>query len=176
MPIIDADEVSREITARGTPLLTHIAERFGAKFIGPDGNLDRRALRNLVFADPRALADLEALTHPAIFQAIEKHSAAAHGPYQILVLPLLVEKHHERIVDRVLLVDCDEQLQVRRLQARDGATLEEARAILAAQASRAARLQQADDVITNEGDLEALRIQVEDLHARYRELAAEAPP
>ena len=176
VPVIDADEVSREVTARGTSLLAQISERFGAKFIGPDGNLDRRALRDLVFADPQALADLEALTHPAIFQAIEGHSAAAHGPYQILVLPLLVEKHHGGIVDRVLVVDCHENLQVRRLQARDGSTLEEARAMLAAQASRAARLRQADDVIGNEGDLEALRIQVEDLHARYRELAAEAPP
>lgn len=176
VPVIDADEVSREVTARGTPLLTRIAERFGAQFIDPDGNLDRRALRGLVFADPQALADLEALTHPAIFHSIEEHSAAARGPYQILVLPLLVEKYHEGIVDRVLVVDCDEDLQVRRLQARDGSTLEEARAMLAAQASRAARLQQADNVITNEGDLGALRVQVEDLHARYRELAAEAPP
>jgi dephospho-CoA kinase len=175
-PVIDADELSREVTARGTSLLTRIAERFGAQFIGADGALDRRALRSLVFADPQALADLEALTHPAIFHAVEEHSAAAHGPYQILVLPLLVEKHHERLVDRVLVVDCDADLQVRRLQARDGSTLEEARAMLAAQTSRAARLQAADDVITNEGDLQALRIQIEDLHARYRELAAEAPP
>jgi dephospho-CoA kinase len=175
-PVVDADQLSREVTARGSPLLTRIAERFGAQLVAPDGTLDRRALRGLVFADPQARADLEALTHPAIFEALEQRSAVAGGPYQILVLPLLVEKHHERIVDHVVVVDCDEGLQIRRLQARDGSTLDEARAILAAQASRAARLEAADDVIANVGDLQSLRVQVEQLHARYLSLAAEAPP
>jgi dephospho-CoA kinase len=176
VPVIDADELSREVTARGTPLLTRIAERFGAQFIGPDGSLDRRALRRLVFADSRALADLEALTHPAIFHAIEARSVRAGGPYQMLVLPLLVERRHAELVDRVLVVDCDEALQIRRLQARDGSTLEEARAILATQASRAARLQAADDVVTNDADLQNLRVQVEQYHAQYMRLAAEAAP
>jgi dephospho-CoA kinase len=176
VPVIDADELSREVTARGTALLARIAERFGAQLIRPDGSLNRRALREVVFADPQARADLEALTHPAIFEAVEQRSALAGGPYQILALPLLVEKHRERTLDRVLVVDCDEALQVRRLQARDGSTLERARAILAAQAPRAARLQAADDVIANDADLQSLRVQVEQLHARYLRLAAEAPP
>lgn len=175
VPIIDADVLSREVTAPGTPLLERIAERFGGTFIGADGSLDRRALRRIVFADPQARADLEALTHPAIFQALEQRSATAGGPYQLLVLPLLVEKDHASRVDRALVVDCAEELQVRRLQARDGSTLDEARAMLAAQAPRAARLQAADDVITNDGDLHSLRVQVEQCHSRYRELAARAP-
>ncbi len=176
VPIIDADVLSREVTAPGSPLLRHIAERFGEAFIGADGSLDRRALRRVVFADPQVRADLEALTHPAIFQAMEQRSATAGGPYQVLVLPLLVEKSHATLAHRVLVVDCDESLQIRRLQARDGSTLEEARAILAAQAPRAARLQAADEVITNDGDLQSLRIQVERCHSRYLQLAAQAPP
>ncbi len=175
VPVIDTDTLSREVTAPGTPLLHHIAERFGAAFIQPDGSLDRRALRYLVFSDPRARADLEALTHPAIFQAMEQRSAEAGGPYQVLVMPLLVEKDHAARVDRVLVVDCDEALQIRRLQARDGSTLDEARAILAAQASREARLQAADDVITNNGDLHSLRAQVEQHHSKYRQWALRAP-
>ncbi|HTX24722.1 MAG TPA: dephospho-CoA kinase [Steroidobacteraceae bacterium] len=176
VPVIDADVISREVTAPGTALLARIAERFGTRYLGADGHLDRRALRGVVFADPQALADLEALTHPAIFETIARHSVAAGGPYQILVLPLLVEKHHEGIVDRVLVVDCDEALQIRRLQARDGSTLEQARAILAAQAPRAQRLEVADDVITNDDDLQSLRAQVEEHHARYLRIATEAPP
>jgi dephospho-CoA kinase len=175
VPIIDADELSREVTLPGSPVLESIAERFGRRFIAADGSLDRRALRGVVFADPRARADLEALAHPAIFEALERRAAAAGGPYQILVLPLLVEKRDAGRVDRVLLVDCEEALQIRRLQARDGSTLEQARSILAAQAPRAARLEAADDVITNGGDLQSLRAQVERCHARYLELAAQAP-
>ncbi|MGH8148809.1 MAG: dephospho-CoA kinase [Steroidobacteraceae bacterium] len=175
VPIIDTDLLSREVTAPGSPVLEAIAARFGARFVAADGSLDRRALRQVVFSDPRARADLEALTHPAIFDRLEARSAAAGGPYQMLVLPLLVEKQDASRVDRALVVDCEEALQVRRLQARDGATLDEARAILSAQASRAARLEAADDVITNGGDLQSLRVQVEALHGEYLRLAARAP-
>lgn len=172
VPVIDADVISRDVTAAGTPLLARIAERFGARYLRPDGSLDRRALRELVFSDAKARADLESLTHPAIFQAVEERATSAGGPYQILALPLLIEKGHGALVDRVLVIDCDEALQIRRLQARDGSTLEQARAILAAQAPRAARLAAADDVIANDGDLHALRDQVERCHLRYIGLAA----
>lgn len=174
IPIVDADVISREVTAPGTSLLRRIIERFGQAYRRPDGSLDRRALRDLVFADPGARADLEALTHPAIFQAMEDLAAATTGPYTILALPLLVERRHASLLDRVLVVDCDEALQIRRLQARDGSTLEQARAMLAAQAPRAARLAAADDVIANDGDLHSLRDQVERCHGRYLDLAAEA--
>jgi dephospho-CoA kinase len=171
VPIIDSDELAREVVAPGQPLLTQIAERFGAHVIASDGSLDRRALRDVVFANPSARADLEALTHPAIAKASERRAATAGGPYQIHAIPLLVEKKLSSRVDRVLVVDCDEETQIRRLQARDGSTLEQARAILAAQASRAQRLDVADDVISNVGELQSLRQQVEKLHGSYLEFA-----
>jgi dephospho-CoA kinase len=103
---------------------------------------------------------------------MEARSAAAGGPYQILVIPLLVEKNLAAHVDRVLVVDCDEELQMRRLRDRDGSTPEQVQAILKAQAPRAARLKAADDVIRNDTDMSAVRDQVAALHARYLELAA----
>jgi len=177
VPIIDADELAREVVAPGTALIGRIAERFGPEVIDAHGALARRVLRERVFADARARADLEALTHPAIRAAMQERTAQARGPYVMLAIPLLVETGRAAAsVDRVLVVDCDERTQIARLQARDGSTLEQARAILAAQASRAARLAAADDVITNDGDLNGLRTQVEQLHARYLAAARPAPP
>jgi dephospho-CoA kinase len=133
-------------------------------------------LRSIVFADPAARAALEQMTHPAIQALLEQRSAAAGSPYQIHVIPLLVETGAQRKrVERVLVVDCSEELQIRRLQARDGSTLEQARNILAAQVSREARLAVADDIIVNEGELGPLRDQVAALHARYLQLARQAP-
>jgi dephospho-CoA kinase len=174
IPIIDSDELAREVVAPGQPLLTQIANRFGARMIAADGSLDRRALRDVVFADPKARADLEALTHPAIAALSERRAAEVGGPYQIHAIPLLVEKNLADRVDRVLVVDCDEATQIRRLQARDGSTLEQARAILAAQASRSARLEVADDIVLNDGDIQTLRAQVEKLHAAYLQFAGQA--
>ena len=176
VPVIDTDQLAREVVAPGQPLLARIAERFGNAILAPDGSLDRGALRSIVFADPAARAALEQMTHPAIQALLEQRSAAAGGPYQIHVIPLLVETGAQRKrVDRVLVVDCSEELQIRRLQARDGSTLEQARSILAAQVSREARLAVADDIIVNEGELGPLRDQVAALHARYLQLARQAP-
>lgn len=171
VPILDSDRIARDVVEPGQPPLERLVERFGRSILTPDGHLDRPALREIVFSDPKARADLEALTHPAIGAALEARSAAAGGPYQVLVIPLLVEKNLAAHVDRVLVVDCDEQQQIRRLQARDGSTLEQAQAILNAQASRAARLKAADDVIHNDADMSAVREQVAALHGRYLELA-----
>ena len=172
VPILDSDQIAREVVEPGQPPLERLVERFGTSILTPDGHLDRPALRNLVFSDPKARADLEALTHPAIGAAMEERSAAAGGPYQILVIPLLVEKNLRSHVDRVLVVDCDEDLQIARLRARDGSSPEQARAILNAQAPRAARLKAADDVITNDSGMNAVQEQVSALHARYLELAS----
>ena len=176
VPIIDTDQVAREVVEPGQPPLERLVERFGRTILTPDGHLDRPKLREIVFSDPRARADLEALTHPAIGTAVQAWSDAAGGPYQILIIPLLVEKNLGSQLDRVLVVDCDEELQIRRLQARDGSTVEQARAILDAQTSRAARLKVAHEVIQNEGDLSAVRDQVSALHSRYTELAAQTAP
>lgn len=171
VPILDSDQVAREVVEPGQPPLERLVERFGRGILTPDGHLDRPALRNIVFSDPKARADLENLTHPAIGIAMEARSAAAGGPYQILVIPLLIEKSLGSQVDRVLVVDCDAELQIRRLHARDGSTRAQAQAILDAQVSRSARLKAAHDVIRNDADLGAVQAQVAELHARYLELA-----
>jgi dephospho-CoA kinase len=173
IPILDSDQIARDVVEPGQPPLERLVERFGPTILTPDGHLDRPALRDIVFSDPRARADLEALTHPAIGAAMEARSAAAGGPYQVLVIPLLVEKNLASHVDRVLVVDCDPELQIRRLRDRDGSTAAQAQAILSAQAPRAARLKAADDVITNEADMSAVQNQVAALHTRYLELSAQ---
>jgi dephospho-CoA kinase len=172
VPILDSDQIARDVVEPGQPPLERLVERFGPSILTADGHLDRPALRQIVFSDPMARADLEALTHPAIGAAMEARSASAGGPYQILVIPLLIEKNVKSHVNRVLVVDCDEELQVRRLTARDGSTPAQAQAILNAQASRTARLKAADDVITNDSDMSSVRKQVQALHAQYLELAA----
>jgi dephospho-CoA kinase len=174
VPIIDTDQLARDVVEPGQPPLEQLVKRFGPSILTEDGHLDRPALRNIVFSDPKARADLEALTHPAIGVAVEVRSAEVGGIYQVLVIPLLVEKSLGSQLDRVVVVDCDEELQIRRLQARDGSTLEQARAILNVQTSRTARLKAAHDVIKNDGDMSAVRDQVEKLHARYLELAQQA--
>lgn len=171
VPVIDMDAVAREVVEPGTPLLAALLARFGAGIRRPDGSLDRAALRGIVFADPDARRDLEALTHPAIRAASEAHAARAAGPYVMMAIPLLAEGGGRGRFDRVLVVDCDEAAQLARLQARDGSSPEQGRAILAAQATRAERLAIADDVIHNDGSLDDLRRQAEALHARYLELA-----
>jgi dephospho-CoA kinase len=174
VPILDSDQVAREVVEPGQPPLERLVERFGRGILTPDGHLDRPALRNIVFSDPKARADLENLTHPAIGAAMEARSAAAGGPYQILVIPLLIEKNLGSQVNRVLVVDCEEERQIRRLHTRDGSTRAQAQAILDAQVSRGARLKAADDVIRNDADMGAVRTQVAELHARYLELARAA--
>ena len=174
VPIIDTDQLARDVVEPGQPPLERLVERFGPSILTPDGHLDRPVLRTIAFSDAKARADLEALLHPAIGAAAEARSAEAGGIYQILVVPLLVEKSLGGQLDRVLVVDCDEELQIRRLQARDGSTLDEARAILNAQTSRTARLKAAHDVIKNDGDMSAVRDQVAALHTRYLELAQQA--
>src|ERR1700741_39950 len=172
VPILDSDQIARDVVEPGQPPLERLVERFGPKILTADGHLDRPAPPENVFSHPQARADLEALTPPAIGAAMEARSAAAGGPYQILVIPLLVEKNLAAHVDRGLVVDCEEQLQIRRLRDRDGSTPQQVQAILKAQVPRAARLKAADDVIHNDTDMSAVPDQVAALHTRYLELAS----
>ena len=176
VPVIDADRIARDLVAPGTALLGQLIARFGESLLTAAGELDRRALRERIFAQPADRAALETLMHPAIMAELRRRADAAGGLYQILAIPLLVEHELKSRVDRVLLVDCSEELQLRRVQVRDGVTLAQARAALAAQATRSARLAVADDIIVNEGDLERVREQVEALHIRYGTLARETLP
>jgi dephospho-CoA kinase len=174
VPVIDADEVARDVVAPGTALLAQVFEQFGAQLRRPDGSLDRTGLRRLVFADPARRRQLEALLHPAISVRTDKLAAQAGGRYQIHVIPLLVETHAGAHFDRVLLVDCPEALQLARLQARDRCDAGQARAMLGSQASREARLAAADDVIVNDGEPADLVAKVAALDQKYRALAAPA--
>jgi dephospho-CoA kinase len=172
VPVIDADVIAREVIAPGTALLQKVFARFGPTIRRPDGTLDRAALRQLVFADASKRRELEALLHPAIRERTARLAWQAIGPYQLHVVPLLVETGAASRYHRVLVVDCPESLQSQRLRARDGVTEPEARAMLEAQASRQARLAVADDVITNDGAPAALAPQVAALHEQYLRLAA----
>ncbi|MEZ5562284.1 MAG: dephospho-CoA kinase [Gammaproteobacteria bacterium] len=171
IPVIDTDLIAREIVRPGAPALQEIAAVFGSEVLQADGSLDRQQLRKIVFADPARRKQLEAITHPRIGAAMEAQCAEAGGPYQVVVVPLLIESGLDRRTDRVLVVDCPEELQRRRLMTRDGESETRARQLLAAQASRAERLARADDVVDNSGSLAATRQRVTELDARYRELA-----
>ncbi|MGB7740881.1 MAG: dephospho-CoA kinase [Steroidobacteraceae bacterium] len=174
VPLVDTDLIAREVVEPGQPALAAVARAFGSDVLDPDGGLDRRRLREIIFSDATARARLEAILHPAIRAEMERQSVAAAqaGPYQMLVIPLLAEGGRRDHVDRVLVVDAPETLQVERLMARDAVTREQAEASLRAQAQRETRLGIADDVVTNTGRIEDLRAQVAALHDRYVKLAA----
>ncbi len=172
VPIVDTDLLAREVVAPGSPLLSQIGEHFGREVLQADGSLDRRALRERIFANADERRWLEALTHPAIRQLSDARSASAKGPYVIVAIPLLVETQGGERFDRVLVVDCAPELQLARLVARDGVTRAAAERMLAAQVTREQRLAAADDVIANDGDIVRLRDQVEKLHRQYRDAAA----
>jgi dephospho-CoA kinase len=173
--VVDTDEVSRELTAASGAAMPDIAREFGARFVTPDGALDRAAMRELVFEDSRARSRLEAILHPAIRAEAERRIGAARAPYALVAVPLLFETRTwlERVA-RTLVVDCDERLQVERAAARPGMTAERVRSIMRTQWPRWRRLQAADDVVWNGAALDALPPQCERLHARYLALTREA--
>jgi dephospho-CoA kinase len=169
--VVDTDEIARELTAAGGAAMPHIRGLFGEAFLAPSGAMDREAMRRRVFSDPLARQALERLLHPMIRAESERRIAAAAAPYVVHVVPLLIESgdYRER-VDRVLVVDAPEDLQVQRVGARSGLPAAEVRAIMASQASRERRLAAADDV----SDLAALHAQAAALHAKYVALAKHA--
>lgn len=177
VPVIDTDLLAREIVRPGTPVLDRVVAEFGAGVLDAAGALDRKRLRAIVFTDPLRRRRLEALLHPAIVAEMERRAAASPAPYVLLVIPLLVETGYAGRVDRVLVVDCPEALQLERLVERDAGTEAAARRILASQASREQRLAVADDVIDNSGSLDSVRETVAALHARYlRQVCGERLP
>jgi dephospho-CoA kinase len=176
VPVIDADEAARAVVAPGKPGLAQVLERFGSEVAGENGELDRRALRELIFRDPGSRRDLEAILHPLIRADMERSAELAVGPYVIMVIPLLVEGGARDRVDRILVVDVDELVQLQRVRARDGCTEDQARAILASQASRSVRLAAADDALLNTGTVTDLRQAVDRLHAEYLRLAEAQRP
>jgi dephospho-CoA kinase len=176
VPIVDTDRLAREVVEAGQPALATVVSEFGPGILGPDGRLDRRRLRALVFADSGRRRRLEAILHPAIRAAMAAEVAAITAPYVVVAIPLLVESAQQSAFDRVLVVDCPPEIQLARLIERDRESTDGARAILAAQAGRDARLAAADDVLKNTGSLADLDAAVRDLHARYLALAAGSRP
>ena len=172
VPVIDADDAARAVVEPGEPGLAQVIERFGAEMLDRDGRLDRRALRARVFADPKSRRQLESILHPLIRAHMEQRLGMVNTPYAVLEIPLLVEVGNHGRVDRILVVDVAEELQVTRVTTRDGSSPAQARSILAAQTSRSSRLAAADDVVVNEGTLADLREKVDTLHDSYLRLAA----
>jgi len=165
--VIDADVIAREVVMPGQPGLNEIRQAFGEQVISDDGRLNRAVMRQLVFADDDARKQLEAILHPRIREEMVRQAEAAGGEYQIVVVPLLAASPLRYFVDRILVVDCDEDTQISRLLTRDAESEEQARRILAAQTSREERLSIADDIIDNDASLDALRSQVAALHKSY---------
>ena len=177
--VADADVAAREVVEPGTPGLAEIVEAFGPEALGPDGSLDRLAMRRRVFTDDAARQRLEAIIHPRVRTALRTSCEAAPGPYAIAAIPLFAEAGREAYagwIDRVLVVDVPVEVQLARLLHRDGIDEALAWRMIRAQATREARLAVADDVIDNHGPLEALDVRVQALDASYRTLARHSSP
>jgi dephospho-CoA kinase len=167
VPVIDSDVIAREVVEPGEDGLNKIVARFGQKVLDPDGTLNRKQLRTTIFDNAKARSDLESILHPLIRKRSNELLAKLNSSYAILSIPLLVENGLVNAVDRVLVVDCTEQTQIKRICARDGVTPDRAEAILAAQCSRVQRLEVADDIIDNDQPLAELTAKVESLHQKY---------
>lgn len=167
-PVIDADAIAREVVAPGEPALDAIRACFGNEMLNSDGSLDRARLREAVFSSPDQRRALEKILHPRIRARMNERLAALDAPYAILMVPLLLETGQDATVDRVLVVDAPRALQLERARARDGSRANTLEGILQAQLNRETRLDRADDVIVNDGSMEALRADVRRLHEVYR--------
>lgn len=167
--VVDTDVIAHELTASGGPAMPAIVNTFGAEFVSPDGALDRQVMRAWVFSDPAARQRLENILHPLIRQESAQRLCLAEAPYVLLVVPLLAEHlvDYRCLVDRIAVVDCDEEQQLLRMLSRQALNTEQAAEIMATQCSRVARLSIADDVIDNRGDLDALSSRVALLHQQY---------
>lgn len=169
--VVDADVVARLVVEPGQPALQAIEQHFGSQVIQADGALDRRALREIVFAEPSARKELEAITHPAIGAEILRQLQASHSPYTLLVSPLLLESSQHKMTQRILLIDVPETLQLARTSSRDQVDEAQVKAIMAAQMSRQDKRSRADDIVVNDSDLASLHRQLDDLHQQYLKMA-----
>ncbi|MFQ5994710.1 MAG: dephospho-CoA kinase [Acidiferrobacterales bacterium] len=173
-PVIDADEIAKEVVAPDQPAYQEIVQTFGKTILDSHSQLDRSLLRNQVFADSTVRRRLEAIIHPRVRREIEHRLQNLNAAYCVIVVPLLLEAKQQHLVDRILVIDSDEELQVRRVSHRSGLSEDEIRKIMAAQITRDERLGHADDVISNNADIEQLENQVQELHERYVSLADHA--
>lgn len=170
--VFDADAVAHRLLEPGQPALKGVVRAFGSDILGADGRLDRATLRRRVFAEPKSRRRLEGIVHPLVYAELARLVLGATGGYCLLCVPLLLETGRRRFVDRLLVVDCPETVQIERVVRRSGLQPVEVRAIMAAQVSRSERLAAADDVIVNAADSASLEAEVDVLHRRYSVLAA----
>jgi len=170
-PVVDTDQLARELVRPGMPAHQDIVATFGPSILGPNGNLDREKMRARVFADAAERLQLEHILHPRIREETVRRLNEITAPYALVAVPLLIESGFDNIVDRILVVDCDEQTQIDRTMKRSGLSATDVRDVIAAQASRHERLARADDVVDNSNGMAELEKQVEQLHRRYLELA-----
>ena len=170
-PVIDADVIAREIVEPGKPALEAVIAAFGDQVVGENGRLDRKALRSIVFADPEQKARLESILHPQIYTEILHQLEQITYPYCVVVIPLLAESKRNYPLDRILVVDLPEKLQIARTSTRDKESAKHVEQIIQSQASRQQRLPIADDVIENSGTPETLLKNINSLHQKYLELA-----
>jgi dephospho-CoA kinase len=174
IPVIDADDIAHQLVAAGQPALDQIQRAFGGGVINPDGSLNRKKLRELIFSDSRQKQNLEAILHPLVYQAIQAgldRLEQLDKPYCIICIPLLFETGMTALADRILVVDCPVETQIERVQKRDGMTLENLQAIIGSQVSRAVRQARADDLIDNSKSGDGLAEAVKKLHNSYLSLS-----
>jgi dephospho-CoA kinase len=171
IPVIDSDILTRELVTPGSPALQIIVQRFGEAIVAPDGHLDRKALRTIIFNDQQARRDLESILHPAVREEIFKRLSSLDAPYCLVVVPLLVESGMTAMFERIIVVDCNETQQIERVMQRDGSSEQEAHTILDSQVNRRDRLDFATDIIQNTGDFNDLDRKVERLHHFFLDLA-----
>jgi len=171
VPVIDADEIAHQVVAAGQPALKLIEQQFGPTSLCTDGSLNRKSLRDLVFSDSTQKQKLEAIIHPLVYQTIEQQLAELNAPYCLISIPLLFETHKAGFVDRVLVIDCPVDIQIKRVVERDHLTVERVQSIIDSQVSRAVRTAQADDIIDNTKTDTELAMQIEKLHNLYLSLS-----
>lgn len=172
IPVIDTDELAREAVGIESSALAKLTEEFGTDILLPDKSLNRSLLRKQVFADPESLTKLESILHPEIRRLLSQRLTRIDAEYVIVAIPLLLEKNWRDTVDRILVIDCPVELQIKRALKRDHDTEEGIRRIMEIQVSRDDRLAAADDVIHNDSDLASLRQQVYSLNIYYNQLVS----
>ncbi|MDH5777926.1 MAG: dephospho-CoA kinase [Gammaproteobacteria bacterium] len=175
VPVIDMDVIAHQLVEPGQPALEKIVALFGKSVLLDDGQLDRKTLRELIFAKPSARQQLEQILHPRIRQEVQQQIKAVESPYCIIAIPLLFETNQQDLVQRILVVDSSEEHQIERTVKRDLCNAEQVKSIIHNQIDRATRVSQADDIIDNTSDQAYLQEQVDKLHQTYLDIARTKP-
>jgi len=170
--VVDTDKIAREIVAPGQPALKEIEKVFGKEILNPDRSLNRSRLKQIIFGDSESRIKLESILHPPIKEKMLQLVTQCQTPYCVVIIPLLVEQNWQNMVDRVLMIDTPQSLQLKRVRERDKLDDKMILSIIGSQASRSAKIAASDDVVMNDQDLDNLKRQLSDLHQRYLLLAA----